>query len=400
MQIEIKDADSLNKAVHDLREVVESKTAGLSETKSKIEKIEEQVGKFLDAEQEQKSKILAGEQKIQLLKEQIGELEAVVSRQGAQRFNGKAYKTSDEYKALVEYVRKEAAAFAPELKSFLRTDVDTAGGFLVPVEMSNELERNIVEYSPMRQICRIKRTNAKVYSQPLRQTNVTSSTPGEGQAGTRSRPVYQLFDIKVNKITVETAFTLEDLQDSAFDLEAQLNLDFMEEFRREEGYQFIKGESPTEAIGIMTDTNITSVASGIANDITFDNFMDLTNIKYGYDLTYAMNRATIIRTMKLKDNIGQYVWNRAVENEKFATINGHRYVMMIDMDDIEANAYPIICGDFKQGYTIVDRVGMYLIRDVYTEAAENIIVLYATRRVGGATTKPEAFLKLKVAVSV
>jgi HK97 family phage major capsid protein len=396
MTIEIKDADSLNKAVHDMREAVESKSAQLAETKSKIEKLEGQVAGFLDKEQEEKGKVLALEQKNLETTERVNELEAVISRQSSQRFEGKAYKEGKEYKSLMEFVRTPASGLSNEIKSYLRTDVDPAGGFLVPVEMSNELERNIVEYSPMRQVCKLKRTTSKVYTQVLRTTNLSSTTPGEGQASTASRPVYTLFEIKANKIAAEVQFTMEEMQDSAFDLEAELSTDITIEFQRQEGAQFINGNSPTEAIGIMTDTNITTVNSGIANDITFDNFMDLTNIKYGYQLSYAMNRSTIIRAMKLKDNIGQYIWNRSVENEKFSTINGHRYIMMIDMDSISANTFPIICGDFRVGYTIVDRVGMYLIRDVYTQASESIVRLIAVRRVGGQTTRPEAFLKLKV----
>jgi len=396
MQVEVKDIDSLNKGVHDLREAVESSTKDSAETKSKIAKLEETVGNFIDLEHKEKSKFLALEQKNTDLAEQVKDLEAVVSRQSSQRFEGKAYKESKEYKALVEFSKASPASLSAEVKSYLRTDVDPAGGFLVPPEMSNELERNIVEYSPMRQICRVRRTSSKVLTIVLRTTNLSSTTPGEGQAGTSSREVFNTFEIKANKINAEVLFTMEEMQDSMFDLEAEISTDIMIEFQRQEGAQFINGNSPTEAIGIMTDSNISEINSGISNDITFDNFMDLTNIKYGYELSYAMNRSTIIRAMKLKDNIGQYIWNRAVENDKFPTINGHRYVMMINMDSIAANAYPIICGDFRVGYTIVDRMGMYLIRDVYTQASESIVRLIAVRRVGGQCTRPEAFLKLKV----
>lgn len=396
---EIKDAESLGKAVHDMREAVEQKSALLSENKEKIKKLEDQVAKFVDVETEQKSKYLAIEKKNQLLEEQISDLEKAVSRAGSQRFESKAYKQTPEYKSLVQFCRSEPHALADEVKSFLRTDVDTAGGFLVPPEMSNELERNIIEISPMRQVCRVKRTNSRVYTQPLRTTNLSSNTPGESQSSSQSRPTYNLFDIKVNKIVAETAFTLEELQDAAFDLEAEINRDMLIEFERQEGFQFVKGSGPTQAIGIMTDTSISYVPSGISNDITFDNFMDLMNIKYGYRLTYAMNRSTIIRAMKLKDNIGHYLWQPAVAQERFPTINGLPYIMMIDMDSVGANNYPIICGDFEVGYTIVDRMGMYLIRDVYTEASQNIVRLIGTRRVGGQCTRPEAFLKLKVAIS-
>src|SRR6185503_14145903 len=156
MAIEIKDSDSLAKAITDMREAVESKSAQLAENKEKIEKLENQVAKFLDLESEEKSKLMAIEKKNELLQEQISDLELAVSRSGSKRFEAKAYKSSNEYKALVAFAKSEPHALGTEFKSYLRTDVDSAGGFLVPPEMSNELEHNIVEISPMRQICKIK----------------------------------------------------------------------------------------------------------------------------------------------------------------------------------------------------------------------------------------------------
>lgn len=391
--IEVKD---VAKAVHDLREVVESKTANLAESKEKIDKLENQLGKLLDQEQETKGKILAAEQKSKELAEQVKDLETAISRSSSNRFEAKAYKNTEEYKALQEFAVKGTDMLAPETKGYLRTDVDTVGGFLVPSEMDNELQRNIVEISPMRQVCRIKRTNGRSLEVVLRNTNLSSNALGEGQASTPSNSQYQIFDIKVNKITAESWLTLEEMQDAAFDMEAEINRDMTIEFERAEGAQFINGTGVNQAIGIMTDANISTVNSGLSNGIQFDNFLDLTNIKFGYTLTYAMNRSTLIYASKLKDNIGQYLWQPAVEAGRFPTLNGHRYIMMIDMASISANNYPVICGDFNVGYTIVDKVGMYLVRDIYTQASSTIIRLIATRRVGGQTTRPEAFLKLKV----
>jgi HK97 family phage major capsid protein len=52
-----------------------------------------------------------------------------------------------------------------------------------------------------------------------------------------------------------------------------------------------------------------------------------------------------------------------------------------DMPDIAANSLSIAFGNFRHGYTIVDRVGLRLLVDPYS--AKPHIIVYCYRRVGG-----------------
>ena len=60
------------------------------------------------------------------------------------------------------------------------------------------------------------------------------------------------------------------------------------------------------------------------------------------------------------------------------------------MPDVAASAKPVIFGNFQQGYLIVDRVNLSVLRDPFTQATTGNIRYIARRRVGGQVVLPEA----------
>jgi HK97 family phage major capsid protein len=72
------------------------------------------------------------------------------------------------------------------------------------------------------------------------------------------------------------------------------------------------------------------------------------------------------------------------------TILGYPYVEAADMPDVAAAAKPVIFGDFRRGYMIVDRVSLAVLRDPFTQATSGNVRYVARRRVGGQVVMPEA----------
>ena len=58
------------------------------------------------------------------------------------------------------------------------------------------------------------------------------------------------------------------------------------------------------------------------------------------------------------------------------------------MPDVEKDKLAIALGDFKSEYKIVDRTGINLMRDPYTE--KPFVKFYAVKRVGGDVVNPSA----------
>ena len=131
----------------------------------------------------------------------------------------------------------------------------------------------------------------------------------------------------------------------------------------------------------------------------------LSNLIYGIKTGYAanailgMNRATLGAIRKLKDGMGNYLWTPGIANAAPNTINGVPYVEMADMPSIAAGTYPVIYGDFRRGYKIVDRIGISFQTDFTTEADNGLVIFRARKRSGSAVVLPEAIRKLKIAVS-
>lgn len=66
--------------------------------------------------------------------------------------------------------------------------------------------------------------------------------------------------------------------------------------------------------------------------------------------------------------------------------------------DIDADATPIIFGDFKRGYRVYDRLSLDIMADPYSVRVNGLARYHARRRVGAGVTRPTAFKKLVMAV--
>jgi len=67
------------------------------------------------------------------------------------------------------------------------------------------------------------------------------------------------------------------------------------------------------------------------------------------------------------------------------------------MDDIGADKYPLFFGNFKEGYLIVDRMGIRMLRDPYS--SKPYVEFYTTKRVGGGIRNYEAIKALRIATT-
>ena len=113
---------------------------------------------------------------------------------------------------------------------------------------------------------------------------------------------------------------------------------------------------------------------------------------YTNNATFVFNRTTLAAIRKLQDSAGQFVFQAGmlltggVPN----TILGYPYVEMPDMPDVASSAKPVAFGDFSRGYMIVDRVGLAVLRDPFTQATSGNVRYYARKRVGGQVVLAEA----------
>ena len=91
----------------------------------------------------------------------------------------------------------------------------------------------------------------------------------------------------------------------------------------------------------------------------------------------------------------QYLWQPGLAGGQPPTLLGYPIRLAEDIPEVAADALAIAFGDFREAYTIVDRIGIRILRDPYT--AKPFVKFYSTKRVGGDVTNFEAIKIQKVA---
>lgn len=99
----------------------------------------------------------------------------------------------------------------------------------------------------------------------------------------------------------------------------------------------------------------------------------------------------------LKDTEGNYLWRPGLELGQPSSLAGYGIAENEQMPDIAADAKAIAFGNFKRGYTIVDRIGTRILRDPYTN--KPFVGFYTTKRTGGMLVDSQAIKLLKIAAA-
>jgi len=345
------------------------------------------------------------------MREQVDALELHLARvRGAVPGAAAEYKGSPEYKALNAFCARGASGLYNgeiEVKA-LRTDSSVDGGFLVPKEMDTEITRKITEIDPIRSVARVRSIGAKSLEVPIRNTIPVATYEGEGDAGADSQSGYSAETLTPFRQTFTTPVTQDLLLNAAFDMEAEMAQDTSEAFAYGEGSGFVVGTGFKQPAGFASNAVLQAAArnSGLAAAITPNSVILLTgDLKVGYQPVYVLNRRTlaVLRTFRADavaaaDGAGLFLWQPGMNGPVSNTINGFPYILADSMPNIAANAYVIAFGDFRRGYTIVDRTGMSVIRDEVSQKRKAIVEFTWHRWNTGQVVLTEAIKLLKCSV--
>jgi HK97 family phage major capsid protein len=395
------------------REIAEIKKTGVADpiTTDKLGKLNTRLDEFEAKNAEltlsaAKAKQIEEEQKS--LREVLEKLETKLGRPGAGGGDGKTGKDAEYKQAFDTYLRSNPAAQLPpdaykalearvaEYKTLVASADALGGYYLSPAEMSQEIIKNVVLQSPLRALARVTQIGVASLKLPKRTGTFAAKRVGEVEARTETTGYATgLVEIQCPEMYAEVHISEQMIEDSLFDIQAEMQLEFSEQFAVKEGAEFISGTGASnQAEGILTSAATNGVNSGSAAAITADGLISLfyngLKTAYAKNATWVMNRATLGTVRKLKDGDGQYLWLPGIAGNVPNTIMGSPYAEMPDMPNIAAGTKPIAVGDFFQGYRVVDRVVISVLRDPFTQSGSGQILFRARKRVGGAVVKGEA----------
>lgn len=340
---------------------------------------------------------------VDAINKRLDRIEARSSRTGVTGTETRA-EAEVETRAFSHFIRAGREAMgADEIRS-LRVADDTAGGYLAPDQFVAELLRNVVQFSPIRSVARVANTASGAVILPKRTGTLTAAWVGETAARPDTAPAYGQNRYPVHELACYVDVSNAMLEDSALDVAAELSFDFAEEFGKAEGTAFLTGSGSLKPAGIMNDADITNTVSGDASKVTADGLIQLYHdlpAAYRANGVWLMNSNTVATVRKLKDSVtGAYLLLPAgIAGAPATTLLGRPVLECPDLDDVGAGAFPVVFGDFMQGFRIFDRVNLSVLRDPYSQAANGMTRFHARRRLAAGVAKAEAFRKLKIAAA-
>ncbi len=295
----------------------------------------------------------------------------------------------------------------------LSVGVAADGGHLAPAELDRLIESRLRAASPMREISGIRTTSANLFRKPISLTASGSGWAAETGARTETTsPTLALLDFPTAELYANLAATQALLDDAFVNLEEWIATEVEDAFAGQERAVFVNGDGVNKPKGFLNYTMIadashvwgqigyiaTGVAGAFAASSPVDKIIDLVyapKAQFRQNGRFVMNRKTVSAVRKLKDASGQYIWEP--NDRGGATLLGYPVTELEDMPDIAASSNSIAFGDFQRGYLIVDRAGVRVLRDPYSN--KPYVMFYVTKRVGGGVQNFDAIKVLRFAVS-
>lgn len=347
-------------------------------------------------------------EKLQAVEAKNAALEALIQR--GDMGNGKADETKarDELNA---FARKEGKS-SLEIRA-MSTDTNPKGGYLVMPEMSETVVGRVLETSPIRMVANVEQTGTKSRTFLIDDDEGSAEWSGERAIATEDTPDVGQKEIVAHDITAKMNATADMLEDAYFDLANWLQGKGADKIARSENTAFFTGNGVNKPRGLLTYSawasagvyerdKVEQVISGAATTFTADGLIDAQSAlkeDYQAQAVWLMKRASFGAVLKLKGADNFYFGQTLLKDGNTAMqLLGKRVIFCDDMQAIGTGSNLIAAyGDFWRGYTVLDRIGLQVLRDPFT--ADPYTVFRLRRRTGGDVTSFDAIKLVKASAS-
>lgn len=404
MSDEIKSLiDEQGKAVHALRVTVDAKDAEIARLGKSTVDTEAKLAKINAALDESK----AG----------MDKLAAAMNRKGSDGKGDVDAAKVEHKRAFGSFLRKGRDAGLQEIEQkALNVTTAADGGYAVPEEIDRNITALLVNLSPMRALCDVVQVSTPDYKKLVNQRGTASGWVGEATARTATNtPTLAEVPAFMGEIYAFPQATQTMLDDVFFNAEAWLGGEIATQFAVAEGAAFLSGTGTNQPKGITAYTFATTadgvrafgqlqkVKTGVAADFAASNkadkIIDLIHaLKAGHrqGASFMTNKALLGELRQFKDTQGQYLWQPGLTVGAPSTLLGYAVHENEDVAAKGAASLSLLFGNWKAGYTIVDRIGVRTLRDNVTN--KPYIGFYVTKRLGGMVVDSEAIKALSFEV--
>lgn len=348
------------------------------------------------------------------------DLEEVKAKQAAPAFikshEEKSVDTRENFKIFlkdgVEGLRKKGTD--------MQISTDAQGGYALPEELRQEIIKLQYEQSPLRQVCSVVSADTTDVKQLVGIGDAASGWVGETDARAQTNaPELAQRTATFGEIYARPRIYQHMLEDAFFDAAGYVTTEVARQFSEQEGSAFLSGNGTNKPVGILNGLTLGSdqalnnttgkfqvLDSGVNNSLgaTSSAIIDflrsvVKSVKTPYlaQCRWMMNRSTHDTLVGLKNADNEYFLQRDITQAAATSLFGYPIVINEDMDDIDeaAASAPIMFGDFAQAFQIIDRVGVSILNDPYTNPGS--VMYYTRKRVGSMVLNAEALKVVSVA---
>ena len=289
------------------------------------------------------------------------------------------------------------------------------GGYICPDGLDKRVVELLTPRSTIRRNATIIQASGKNYQRPYKKTGITSGWIGE--TGSRTATDAQEYDVitaTVGELYAFPQYTQNFLADTWYNFEEGFARDLAISFSDKEETAFVSGDGSNKPNGILAalreakdDTQRTwnklqQINTESATGITLNSLYaikDSLNYAYRSNAKWYMSTSTYTALQQtLIDGEHRGIFGRGdVSQNMPETLLGYPIEIDDYMPGVAANACPIVFGDMRQGYAILERPGIGVLRDMYSN--KPYIGLYSIKRVGGLVQDYRALKVLCVAVT-
>lgn len=405
-------ADKLTKINESLDKVVEAKAAldaRMEAEKKHVDELERKLNKLGLANTEEGKRTL-----------ELKVFNKTLAAQAAERkrpFTPLDEKGFDDYRSAWDhYAREGKDSLTNEEVKTLSVGSDPDGGYFVTPDVTGGIVKKVYETSPVRQLA-----NVRTISTDSLEGIEDLGEAGVGYAGERTAPVDTAtpqvgkWKIGVFNLYAMPKATQNLLDDSTADIEGWLSDKVGSKIGRFENKEFVTGAANIRGFvlgyPVLSDNgdgvawgSIGYLPTGVDGDFAAtskgDNLIDLIGLlknEYLPNAGFMTRRKVLTKIRKFKDGQGNYLWQPSFVAGQPETILSYPVSRMEDFPDMAAGSLSLAFGDLKQAYQIVDRQGIRILRDPFTQ--KPYIVFYTTKRTGGGMVNFEATKLLKFATA-
>ncbi len=313
-------------------------------------------------------------------------------------------------------------ALRHEMKSMVAGS-NPDGGYFVTPDMRGRIETRAFRTSPIRQLATVTNTTKDSVEWILDDDEAGFEWVGEVQSrSTTDTPQVGKVIIPVHEMAAKPKISQKLIDDAGFDIESWLSQKVSDRFGRGENTAFVAGDGVLKPRGFLdyADANAAVTYDGADayergklgsfeidinagnDDVVADGLKEFQSIlkpEYDGNAAWLLNHKLFgQKIVTLKDSNNQYLlrFGDSLREGDTLRLLGKRVVLANDMPASGASGtYPIAYGDFREGYMIVDRIGIRVLRDPYTD--KPFIQFYTTKRTGGAVVNFDALKRIKQA---